>query len=85
MKVLLGAITNEEIKPEIKKMRHMKPFEVCVVVSGAYMGQVVMRTASKTHKEVICLTSPDIVFWEKTKVADIEVRQFEWKSITLNF
>ena len=55
---MIKLIDNKSDHPEAKTkpMYQMQPLEVCVVVSSDYTGNVVMRTASSNHFEVMNLT-----------------------------
>ena len=55
---MIKLISKQDLQPaaKTKPMYKMRPLEVCVVVSSDYTGNVVMRTASSNHFEVMNLT-----------------------------
>ena len=57
---MIKLISKQEPQPvaKTKPMYQMKPLEVCVIVGNNYTGNVVMRTASSAHVEIMNLTTP---------------------------
>ena len=57
---MIKLISKQDLQPaaKTKPMYEMRPLEVCVVVDGAYVDHVVMRTADSDHFEVMDLTDP---------------------------
>ena len=57
---MIKLISKQALQPaaKTKPMYQMQPLEVCVVVDGAYVDHVVMRTASSSHFEVMNLSTP---------------------------
>ncbi len=55
------AKVSQDIKPEVIKMRDMKPMDVGVVVQkgSSYRDHIVMRTQSEDSFEVMDLTDPE--------------------------
>ena len=81
MKTLKGITTNIKEEKLTKPMSEMQPLEVCVIMDGHYIGEIVMRSASNNTFEVFGISNPTPNFcWES---CSLEVAPYKGDSITL--
>ena len=59
MKTLKGITASLKEETNSKLMEQMAPLEVCTITEeGRYEGEIVMRSASRTHFEVFSISDP---------------------------